>query len=250
MVKTIGLALLAGLLATAPTSIDLTGPFHTRTPWRFTATQGPAVPDTFGGPGATAPGKFTLCLSRDGQKNCEGTLLHTLGNDADGWSGPHFLRKADIEQPDGRPLFVVQSAGLWSGDGDYGIESAAFRYDPRQDRFILAYQHGSEHNRNGNVRYVEDGPLRGDIVSVDATEDAPFGYWVVVNRLGPDDTYHPILRYRSNTRYGDGNPLAVIDSEMPEIERRLHLWHAGQPLPLPPGPCARPHLVRGALWCQ
>ncbi len=255
MIKTIGLTFLAGLLATAsppsaPTAIDLSGPFHTKTPWRFTASQGPEIANSFGPPGDMAPGKFALCLSHDGQKDCEVTLLHTLGNDADDWSGPHILKMADIKQPDGHPLLLIQSASLWSGDGDYGIETVAYRYDRARDRFIVAYEHGSEHNRNGNVRYISDGPLRGDFVSVDATEDAPFGYWVEVNRLGAGDTYHSILRYRSATHYGDGNPLAVIDSEMPNIEQRLHLWHAGQPLPLPPGPCVRPHLVKGALWCQ
>jgi len=253
MVKAIGLTFLAGLLAAAPaapTTIDLTGPFHTRSPWRFTATQGPAIADAFGGADDKAPGKFTLCLSHDGQKDCETTLLHALGDDADAWSGPHFLRKADIEQPDARPLLLVQSAGLWSGDGDYGIETIAFRYDRPHDRFVVAYRHVAEHNRNGDVRYIAAGPLRGDFISADATDDAPYGYWIVVNRIGAGDTYQPVLRYRSATHYGDGNPLAVIDSEMPNILQRLHVWRPGQPPPLPPGPCARPHLVNGALWCQ
>ncbi len=30
-----------------------------------------------------------------------------------------------------------------------------------------------------------------------------------------DNRYHQIMRYRSATRYGDGNPLAVIDCECP-----------------------------------
>jgi hypothetical protein len=253
MFKAFGLTFLAGALATAPTpptAIDLTGPFHTRTPWRFTATQGPAVKD-FVDDGGTEPGEIRLCLSHDGAQGCEPALLGILGHsDTDSYSGPHFLKKAEIDQPDARPLLLIQSAGLPSGDGDYGIETSAFRYDRRQDRFISAYEHGSEHNRNGNVRYVTDGPLRGDFISVDATEDAPFGYWVVVNRLGADDTYHAVLRYRSATHYGDGNPLAVIDSEMPNIEERLGLWRPGRPLPLPPGPCVKPHLKEKALWCQ
>jgi hypothetical protein len=32
-----------------------------------------------------------------------------------------------------------------------------------------------------------------------------------------------ILKYTGKTRYGDGDPRAVIDAEMPEIPRRLHL---------------------------
>ncbi|MDG6719271.1 hypothetical protein QCE92_13960, partial [Staphylococcus aureus] len=51
------------------------------------------------------------------------------------------------------------------------------------------------------------------------------------------------------TGYGDGNPLAVIDSEMPETLRRLKLWQPGSPLPLPEHPCPRPRLVAQVLWC-
>jgi len=253
MVNTIGLTILVSLLATAPaapSNIDLSVPFHTRSPWRFTAIQEAAIADAFSDPDDKAPGRFTLCLSHDGQKDCEPTLFHTLGNDTQPWSGPHFLREAEIKQPEGRPLLLIQSAGLWSGDGDYGIETIAFRYNATEDRFVVAYLHVAEHNRNGDVRYMVTGPLRGAFISADATEDAPYAYWIVVNKIGAGDIYHPVLRYRSATRYGDGNPLAVIDSEMPNIEQRLHLWRPSQSLPLPPRPCAKPHLVKGALWCQ
>lgn len=57
-----------------------------------------------------------------------------------------------------------------------------------------------------------------------------------------------MLRYRSVTRYGDGNALAVIDSDMPALQRRLGLWRPGQPLPVPDR-CPAPRLVRGELWC-
>jgi hypothetical protein len=72
---------------------------------------------------------------------------------------------------------------------------------------------------------------------------------VVVSRLD-GSAYRQILRFRSATHYGDGNPLAVIDAEMPNIEKRLGLWHAGQPLPLPAKGCAKPHLVKSVLWCE
>jgi len=47
------------------------------------------------------------------------------------------------------------------------------------------------------------------------------------------EQYGRILRYRGLTGYSDGNPLAVADSEMPEILRRLGLWQPGEPLPVP-----------------
>jgi hypothetical protein len=62
--------------------------------------------------------------------------------------------------------------------------------------------------------------------------------------------FKEVLRYRSATQYGDGNPLAVIDSEMPNMAQRLGLWKPGAPMPLPARACPKPHLVRMALWCE
>ena len=55
---------------------------------------------------------------------------------------------------------------------------------------------------------------------------------------------------RSATHYSDNNPLAVIDSEMPNIEQRLGYWKSGVALPLPSGACPRPRLIRMELWCN
>lgn len=67
----------------------------------------------------------------------------------------------------------------------------------------------------------------------------------------PDAGLHlqAVLRYRSATGYQDGNPLGVIDSDLPNIQRRLGLWRAGQPLPVPAQGCATPRLVTMELWC-
>ncbi len=63
-----------------------------------------------------------------------------------------------------------------------------------------------------------------------------------------------MLRYRSATLYNDGNRLAVIDSEMPNIERRLGLWKPGEPIPTPKlggngKPCLKPTLRHTELSC-
>ncbi len=47
------------------------------------------------------------------------------------------------------------------------------------------------------------------------------------------EPYSRIPRYRSATLYNDGNPLAVVDSEMPNIGERLGLRRPGAPLPAP-----------------
>ncbi len=64
--------------------------------------------------------------------------------------------------------------------------------------------------------------------------DAPFAYWITVNRLGPNGRYRRALRYRSRTRYGDDSPKAVIDSDMAETLRRLGLRRSPLVLPFAP----------------
>lgn len=83
--------------------------------------------------------------------------------------------------------------------------------------------------------------------------------WVIAGRVievyapGNSGRYARILRYRSHTGYGDGNPLPVIDSEMPAILERLGLWKPGDALPVPeplPANCGRLILNRGEEWCR
>jgi len=123
-------------------------------------------------------------------------------------------------------------------------------YENSQNRFLRIYQYTTGTNNNEEVRYISSGRLKGDIVSVDPTENAPYAYWVAVNVLTPQYTYKTVLRYRSATHYADNNPLAVIDSEMPNIERRLRYWESGMALPLPSGGCPKPRMIRMELWCN
>ena len=123
------------------------------------------------------------------------------------------------------------------------------RYNRARNEFVSAYEGWAGHNNNQEIRYITSGPLRGAIVSAEPTGDAPFAFWITVDRLAPTGHYRKVLHYRSATHYNDGNPLAVIDSEMPNIQQRLGLWRRGQPLPLPARGCRRPRLTNRELWC-
>jgi len=251
--------LLAALLAggaTAPTkdvvsSIDLSGPFGTRSAWRFIATQGPEIEDPI--VDGRAPGAISLCITEDKGRSCRPDLQRALrlpeGDDL--FSEPHFLNLARIVHPSARQaLLLVQVASLQSADGDQRIATQALAYDRKRDSFLPVYVYRTGRNNNQEVRYIASGPLKGAIISAEPTSGAPYGYWISVNRLVPAGSYRLVLKYRSATRYADGNSLAAIDSEMPIIEQRLGLWRPGLPLPLPAGPCPRPHLRHGALWCE
>jgi hypothetical protein len=241
------------IAAPAPLApIDLAAPFGASAGWRLTATQDDPMPDPVLDPAEKVPGAIHLCISADGGRTCHPGLdgLLSLSGPDDLYARPHFLNTARIVHPR-RDLAVllVSVASLHGANGDQRVATAAITFDRGRATFDLAYRHQTGRNNNQDIRYIETGPLRGAIISVDPTENAPFAFWIAVNRIGPDNRYHQVLRYRSATRYGDGNPLSVIDSEMPNLQQRLGLWHPGSTLPLPARPCPQPRLIGGALWC-
>ncbi|WP_454718895.1 hypothetical protein [Caulobacter segnis] len=248
----VGLPASAQSAPTVVKTIDLSKPFATRSAWSFLATQGEPVDDPTGLQDDKVPGPIRLCLRKGPSASCDPSLSATVANAADNdvFLQPHDLAKAVvIRAPSGQPLLLVQAGSAHSGNGDQLVRTQVLAYRSREDRFERVYEHLTGRNNNQEVRYMASGPLAGDIVSVEPTADAPFGFWVVVNAPA-DGGFKQVLRYRSATRYGDGNRLAVIDSELPNMAHRLGLWRAGQPLPLPDGPCSKPRLVRLALWCD
>ena len=258
------LAIGAGLLlAAAPDAgpppasdrtIDLARPFQTRSRWQLRIVQAPPVPDDFGEAEDKVAGPIQLCLQVRAAGPCSPALRTALRTGAPGdlFTTPHMLMAADVVQPNGPlapPLLHVVTASLHSGDGDQLIATQILAYRRGPDRFERVYDKMVGKNNNQTVGVIGRGPLQGAIISAEPADKAPFGYWMTVSRLTPAYTYRQVLRYLSATRYADGNPLSVVDSEMVNIQQRLGLWHAGEPLPLPAGRCARPHLVRMELWC-
>lgn len=252
----IAIACMTAAIAYAATSsspmapLDLSEAFATRSPWRLTATQGPPVEDPAG---QLAPGAIDLCLSKDAGRNCdpEPNRALRLSGGSDVFAQPHFLLRAQVVRPAGKPrLLLLELASFHAGNGDQRVSLQLYTYDHAKDVFRLAYAHRTGRNNNQEIRYVEAGPLSGVVVTSGPTSDAPFGYWITIDRPDDSGVYRQVLRFRSATAYGDGNPMAVIDSEMPNIQRRLGIWHPGMALPLPAKTCPRPRLVRGALWCD
>jgi hypothetical protein len=245
----LALAMLAGVAAAAPTriaTVDLGKTFATRTPWTFTADQGPSVEGILGDP---EPGVVTICL-RGGAATCDPVLATELRPgemQGDLFDQPHFLTDARVVGT--QPLLWVQTASVHSGDGDQVVLTQVLAYQRASDRFTRVFRFVTGRNNNQDVRYITAGPLAGAIVSAAPTDNAPYGFWVIVNKPGKTGVYAQALRFRSATHYGDGNPLGVIDSEMTNIESRLGLWKPGAPPVLPAKGCAQPRLVKMELWC-
>lgn len=241
-------------------SLDLSKSFAARSLWLFQATQGP---DVEGADGDQVDGVITLCLRKGPAGACDPQLLTAFNDPGLAKFGPniemlfgkpHNLEEPKILYPEGAnhaPLLWVQTSSASAGDGNRGILTQVLAYNRSSDDFYRIYSHltgGS--NNDQDIRFIDAGPMRGDIISVDPTSNAPFAFWIVVNALTPSFTYYEALRYRSATRYDDGNPLSVIDSEMPNIQRRLGLWRVGLPLPMPASGCSRPRMIHNELWCR
>jgi hypothetical protein len=231
-------------------SIDLSQSLGAKSNWRFMALQGrdttdPVMADPI-------PGKIRLCVTRDDGASCYPGLDHLLRlpSGDDSYSDPRYLIEARIVRPRAdRPLLLMQVASQHSLNGDQRLATVVLAYDQEQGSFTPVYEKQVNKNNNQEIRYIADGPLMGAIISAEPTDDAPFGFWITVDRLGPTGGYKQVLRFRSATRYDDHNPLAVIDSEMPGILLRLGIWRPGMKLPLPADKCAKPHLIGQELWC-
>ena len=235
--------------------LNLAGPFHARSAWRLVVTEGAPVKDPGGN---DAPGALTLCLRKDAAGSCISgpvtlPLRATTSSDAIAWE-PHYLITDKAVYPAGpkaAPLLLIVTGSLISGDGNQLVSTQLVSYDVRRDIFRRVYGRSTWHNNNQEIRFVSGGPLQGSVISAEPQEHSPYGYWIVVNKRSSEGAYHQVLRYRSATLYNDGNSLAVIDSEMPNIERRLGLWKPGEPIPTPSGKvCSKPVLRHTELWCR
>lgn len=238
--------------------LDLEKTFHTRSPWRLVVREGKPVKD-YGD--NDAPGALTLCLQRGPAGPCLSEPVSpplralTPANDV-AWE-PHYLLTAKAVYPQGpkaAPLLLIVSGSLNSGDGDQVAATQLVAYDAGHDAFRRVYSHSTSRNNNQEIRFIAEGPLRGSVIDAEPQEHAPYGYWIVVNQRSDAGVYRQVLRYPSATRYNDGNALAVIDSEMPTIQRRLGVWKPGEPLPTPSAgsgkSCLRPTLRHSELWCE
>jgi hypothetical protein len=272
---TLVLALAAGLMSTVASAqpaasptfhptpqgarLDLEKPFHARSPWLLVVTEGAPAKD-FGD--NDAPGALTLCLRKGPAGPCVSdpvtpALRATTPDDPLAWE-PHYLLTVKLVYPRGptaAPFLLLVTGSLNSGDGDQLVTTQLLAYDSGRDAFRRVYSKSTGENNNQEIRFIDHGPLRGSVITAEPREHRPYNYWIVVDTLTQAGAYRQALRYVSATRYGDGNPLAVIDSEMPTIQRRLGLWKPGEPLPSPASggdgkPCGKPMLRHDELWCE
>jgi hypothetical protein len=230
-------------------SLDLTRPFKTRMQWTFMAAILPGSHFDGADERPVDGGALVQCFVESLTPHC----TYPVEYDPDGFSTPIELYSARVVfagADNTSPLLLTKTGSAQGGDGGHSIFTELFTYDGRLSEFQSVFSNATGSNNNQETRFIEQGPLRGDVIVADPTSSAPFGYLISVyswNRAGGYS--RSVLRCRSATHYGDGNHLPVVDSEMPGILRRMGLWRPGDRLPAPAG-CNSPVLRHGEEWCQ
>jgi hypothetical protein len=250
-----------GINSKVVTHLDLTQPFQTKSRWSLVAAKQPdeesSVEDGAGG----RIEAVSFCFVENDEPDCsEEMFLAKYREDKITFrsgEGPFYeLFATDVVfSGTGRtlPLLRIKGCTTHGFNGDCGVSTFLFAYDRKSKRFRVVFFNITSRNNNQETRFVENGPLLGSVIVAYPGYDPPFTYLVEVYKRVSDGEYSRVLKYRGNTRYGDGNPLAVIDSEMPETLRRLGLWKTGDALPVPPrmpGGCTRLMMRKGVEWCE
>ena len=232
--------------------INLTKPFHTKSKWRFVVTQEPD--EHYGSaddpPEEDYPGSLHFCFVRDDKPDCS----EPVGRPVNGMIQNFNMGGADVIYPRPEsPLLRVVGMSFLGGSSSGNPTTILWAYRHNSDKFERIFLNYSLANNNEETRLVTTGPLTGDIIVSNAPRAAPYRYGIIVYRLSRSGHYVQILKFAGKTRYADGNRLAVIDSEMPRIETRLHLRNPGDALPVPlrmPEGCNGVELHKdGTEWC-
>jgi len=239
--------------------LDLTKPFGTVSPWTLVIAQDKqALPED---EQATEVdhGPTTVCFVQGLVPDCSESFYPSNTGEFWWFDIPFEVfdsRLVYAGAGNSMPRLLLKICGPPGGNGSCHQVTELYQYDTRTNRFHRVFLKllGGTH-MNEATHFVETGPIRGDIIADEPTADAPYAYWIEVYRPETSGRYVRVLRYRSYTRYGDANALAVADSEMPEILRRLGLWRSGDPLPIPVfsgafQECSHPVMRKGEEWCN
>jgi hypothetical protein len=238
--------------------VDLTKAFHTKTPWALVAGKEPEREAADKNP-FQEPGAVSLCFAHNGSVDCSEKVFadhmkQYISRDREERLFYELLISAIVYSGPGktRPLLMLRTCTAHSVNGNCGVSTFLFDYDRKEDRFYDVFFNVTGRNNNEETRFIESGPLIGNIIVAYPTDNAPFTYWIEVYKRKGSSEFERSLRYRGKTVYGDGNSLAVIDSEMPETLRRLKLWARGQALPVPHDLPAGCKLImrKGVEWCE
>jgi hypothetical protein len=255
------LSALFGINSKVVLHLELTQTFQTKSSWSLVIAKQPDEESTFEDGAGSPMGAVSVCFVQNGEPDCSEEMFLTKYREQKVTVAPgapvfHELITSDVVFSGPQktlPLLRIKACMSRGANGDCGVSTFLLAYDPPADRFRAVFYKMTGRNNNQETRVVENGPLLGSVIAAYPTSNAPFTYFVEVYQRTAGSDYGLALKYRGHTGYGDGNPLAVIDSEMPETLQRLALWKTGDPLPIPPhmpAGCARLVMRKGVEWCE
>jgi len=241
--------------------LDLTQPFQTKSQWTLVIAKQPDAESQVTDGAGSPIGAISLCFVENTQPDCSEKDFLARFPSAQVHNPSRMRPFYEIFASDvvyagaGKtlPLLRIKTCSNFGFNGDCGVSLYLFDYDRKAEKFWASFFNCMGRNNNQEARFVESGPLLGNVVVAYPTRNAPFTYFVEVHERKADGNYARALRYRGNTRYGDGNRLAVIDSEMPETLKRLGHWNAANALPVPPRMprgCTGLVMRKDVLWCE
>ncbi len=241
--------------------LDLTQSFQTKSRWSLVVAKQPDEESSVEDGSGERIGAVYFCFVENGRPDCSEEIFLAKFREQkvsfDSGEAPfyQFFASDVVFSGPGRtlPLLRIKSCGNRGANGNCCVSTFLFDYDRRAERFRVVFFNMTSRNNNQETRFIENGPLLGAVVVAYPTDDPPFTYFVEVHKRSSNGTFSRVVRYRGHTGYGDGNPLAVIDSEMPETLRKLGLWKAGDALPVPPQMpegCTRLVMRKGVEWCE
>lgn len=262
------LSSLYGINSKVIAHVDLAKPFETKVPWTLVIGKQPDEESTARNGSGSPEGAVSVCFVQNTDPDCSEAILLAKYREQNVNSGlgerPFFEFFAGdvVYSGPGKtaPLLRIKLCTMPGANGNCGVSTFLFAYDGEADSFRVVFFNSTGRNNNQETRFVETGPLLGAVIVADPyggapppTRARPYAYSVEVYRRNVAGVYARVLAYRGGTSYGDGNPLAVIDSEMPETLRRSGLWKTGDPLPVPPAMpegCTRLVMRKNVEWCE
>ena len=234
--------------------LDLTEPFQTVSRWSLVVAKQPDNESNVGDGLGNPMGAIYFCFVKKEEPDCSHEIFRVTKESGRDPFYQLFGIDVVFAGPEKTlPLLRTKTCGTSGAKGKCNVSTFLLAYDRSADRFRVVFSNFLGRNNNEEARFIENGPLLGHVIVAYPTQNAPFTYFVEVFQQVSGGQYSQVLRYRGNTHYGDGNLLAVIDSEMPETLRRFGLWQDGDPVPVPPRMprgCGSLVMRKGVAWCQ
>ncbi|XHS79960.1 hypothetical protein ACFJGW_08255 [Burkholderiaceae bacterium UC74_6] len=190
--------------------LELTQAFETRSPWALVVTELPGEAST-------------VAVSFVRQNNSQEHIKLFPGE-----RSFYTLLESRIvySKPEERaPLLLIRACTLRYGNCSCWISTLLYAYDRESDSFRTVFFGLTASDAKQATRFIDSGPLLGRVVVVTPTSGAAgaaFSRVVEVYKRSVIGEYLRVLVYCSGSGCcGDTDSASVIDSEMPEIFRRL-----------------------------